>query len=173
MSKTTVKKAIAGFGEPELRQLILDVYSKSKDAKELLDFYAEPNLDAKLGEYENLATKEIRRFRRGAYRPRMSSIRGAVRRFKVFEPDDEYLGRLMIHIATEFTRIGSEDFLPSAVNGQAINYLSETLAFLAAHRMLDEYLPRLSKAVDSMDERIGLYNNHLRAEMKKVIRTYS
>lgn len=58
MSKTTVKKALAEFGEEELRGLILDLYAKSKEAKTLLDFYAVPDLDAKRAGAEADARKE-------------------------------------------------------------------------------------------------------------------
>ena len=47
MSKTTVKKSLEGFDAGELRQLILDIYTKSKEAKEILDFYAVPDIAKK------------------------------------------------------------------------------------------------------------------------------
>ena len=52
MSKTTVKKSLEGFDACELRQLILDIYTKSKEAKEILDFYAVPDIAKKLDEYK-------------------------------------------------------------------------------------------------------------------------
>ena len=48
MSKTTVRKAIEEFEAAELRQLIFDLYAKSKEAKEILDFYAVPDIAKKL-----------------------------------------------------------------------------------------------------------------------------
>lgn len=44
MSKTTLRKAIKDFEAPELRELLIDVYTKSKEARELLDFFAEPDI---------------------------------------------------------------------------------------------------------------------------------
>ena len=47
MSKTTVRKSLEQFDAAELRQLIFDLYAKSKEAKEILDFYAVPDIAKK------------------------------------------------------------------------------------------------------------------------------
>lgn len=44
MSKTSVRKSLEQFDAAELRQLIFDLYAKSKEAKEILDFYAVPDI---------------------------------------------------------------------------------------------------------------------------------
>ena len=38
MSKTTLRKLLNDFSDVQLRSLIMDVYSHSKDAREYLDF---------------------------------------------------------------------------------------------------------------------------------------
>ncbi len=169
MSKNTLKKALAGFGEPELRQLILDIYSKSKDAKELLDFYAEPDLDRKLDEYEQLADKEVFRRSRHAYRPRASKIRSLIRKFLLLEPGDEYVGRLMVHISIALMRAGAADFLPQNVNDQAIKFIGETISFLRSRKIFDEHHPRLSKAAGEMKTRFGIYRNPLKSSVMNLL----
>ncbi|MDE5919145.1 MAG: hypothetical protein K2H05_06525 [Duncaniella sp.] len=173
MSRTKLKKSLASFGEPELRQLIFDIYDKNKDVRELLDFYAEPDLDRKLDEYEQRADKEIFRVRRRAHRPRMSEIRRLIARFKSFEPGDEYIGRLRLHIAISLAGLGATDFLPRTVNESAEKFLIETVGYLAEHNMLADSLPRLSKAADNMRPKIGLYDNPLRSSLKRIIEDYS
>ena len=42
MSKTEVKKYIKELGADSLRQMILDLYSYSSEAKEFLDYHANP-----------------------------------------------------------------------------------------------------------------------------------
>lgn len=42
MSKTTLKKAIAQLTEAQLRGLILEVYEKSKESREWLNFSPNP-----------------------------------------------------------------------------------------------------------------------------------
>ena len=52
MSRTTLRKAIKDFDAEELRQLIMDIYARSKEAKEILDFYANPDIRAKREQIE-------------------------------------------------------------------------------------------------------------------------
>lgn len=164
MSKTTLRKALEGFNEPELRRLILDLYDKSKDIKEFLDFYAEPDLEKKLDQYAALADKELFRYKHHAYRPKATALNAVVRRFRLFEPDDEYVGRLMVHIAEGYMSIADVDFLPDNVFCNAINWFDETVRFLGEHRMLEEYLPRLRRSVDGMNRRVGRLANPLYEE---------
>lgn len=169
MSKTTLKKALAGFGEPELRQLILDIYSKSKDARELLDFYAEPDIESKTEEYERLIDKEAGRMKRRVHRPRMSVILGYIRRFSSLEPGDEYVARLMVHTSGRLMEIGADDFLPQTTNGQAVRFIAETISYLSSRRMLDGYLPGLGRMAEKMRPKIGSYGNPLRAAVTEMI----
>ena len=97
MSKTTVKKAIADFDAAQLRELLLDVYGKSKEAKELLDFFANPDVTAKLEEYKKPLSKEIHRYARRAHRPRIPKIRAILKKFTVIEPGDEAIAELMVY----------------------------------------------------------------------------
>lgn len=59
MSKTSVRKSLEQFDAAELRQLIFDLYAKSKEAKEILDFYAVPDIAKKLEEYKKPIAKEV------------------------------------------------------------------------------------------------------------------
>lgn len=51
MSKTSLRKFLKDLNDQELQSLIMDVYSHSKDAKEYLDFLAEPDVAKKTEEY--------------------------------------------------------------------------------------------------------------------------
>ena len=50
MSKTTLRKLLNDFSDVQLRSLIMDVYSHSKDAREYLDFLADPDVMKKTEE---------------------------------------------------------------------------------------------------------------------------
>ena len=104
MSKTSVRKSLEQFDAAELRQLIFDLYAKSKEAKEILDFYAVPDIAKKLEEYKKPIAKEVWRYSRRAYRPRMQRIRSAIRKFTVLDPGDEAVGQLMVFTILEFCR---------------------------------------------------------------------
>ncbi len=172
MSKTTLRKALEGFNEPELRRLILDIYDKSKETKELLDFYAEPDLEKKLEQYEALADKELGRRKRRAFRPKATTLNGIVRRFKIFEPDDEYVGRLMVHILEGYMSLADIEILAENVFCNALNWYAETTEFLEAHRMTEEYMPRISRSIKNMKTRVGRYSSPLREAFMRRLEAY-
>lgn len=173
MSKTTVTKALENFNEPELRRLILDIYSKSKEAKELLDFYAEPALDAKLDQLCKQADKELFRRKSHAFRPRSNVLRSIVKKFKIFEPDDEYVGRLMVHIATGFINISELDTLPDNVYIQAIKWFEITLEFIDNRRMVDIFIPQLRREVEQMRVSKSTCPTPLRKELLHLLEPFA
>ncbi len=161
MSKTTVKKALAEFGEEELRGLILDLYAKSKEAKTLLDFYAVPDLDAKRAGAEADARKEITRRKRRRPAPRMSAIRAIVKKFMLFEPDAESVTRLRIRIIEMIASIGASDWFPDMFYIHVENFVRETVDHIILSRSDVEYhLSTLARIGESI-RRIGTFTNPL------------
>ena len=57
MSKSSVKKSIKDFEAPQLQELILDLYGKSKEVKEILDFFANPDIEKKSEDYKSVLYK--------------------------------------------------------------------------------------------------------------------
>ena len=138
MSKTTVRKSLEQFDAAELRQLIFDLYAKSKEAKEILDFYAVPDIAKKLEEYKKPIAKEVWRYSRRAYRPRMQRIRSAIRKFTVLDPGDEAVGQLMVFTILEFCRMAADETLKDTTNEAVNKFFAETLTYLDSRMMLDE-----------------------------------
>lgn len=161
MSKTTVKKAIEGFDAVELRQLILDLYARSKEAKELLDFYAVPDIAKKLEEYQKPIQKEVWRYTRHAYHPRMSRIRATIRKFTALDAGDEAVGRLMTFTVLEFCKMAADEALNGTINEAVNKFFGETLDFLKSRMMLDEYEPQFAKAIREMKD-FRYYTNPLK-----------
>ena len=164
MSKTTVKKAIADFDAAQLRELLLDVYGKSKEAKELLDFFANPDVTAKLEEYKKPLSKEIHRYARRAHRPRIPKIRAILKKFTVIEPGDEAIAELMVYIITELCTVAANDWFKDSTNEAINKFFVETLAYLKPRMLLDEYLPRITKVLNGMND-FKYYKNPLRATL--------
>ena len=59
MSKSEVKKYIKSLERSSLEELVMDLYSARKEAKEYLEFYANPDEDGKLDEYKKIITEEF------------------------------------------------------------------------------------------------------------------
>lgn len=171
MSKTTLRKAIKDFEAPELRELLIDVYTKSKEARELLDFFAEPDIEKKAETYRTQLTKEAKRFTRRAHHPRITKLRTAIKRFQVFEPGSEAVADLMVHTSVELISIGNDGWLRERLYEQIQKFVGETLDYLLLNNLLDDYLPRIRKAVGQL-ERIGAFGNPMvrvvETEMRRI-----
>lgn len=168
MSKTTVRKSLEQFNAAELRQLIFDLYAKSKEAKEILDFYAVPDIAKKLEEYKKPIAKEVWRYSRRAYRPRMQRIRSAIRKFAVLDPGDEAVGQLMVFTILEFCRMAADETLKDTTNEAVNKFFAETLTYLDSRMMLDEYEPQLAKAIREMND-FRYYSNPLKRLLSETL----
>lgn len=161
MSKTALRKAIKDFEAPELRELLIDVYTKSKEARELLDFFAEPDIEKKAETYRVQLTKEATRFTRRAHHPRITKLRTAIKRFRTFEPGSEAVADLMVHTSVELISIGNDGWLRERLYVQIQKFLGETLDYLLENDLLDDFLPRIRKAIGQL-ERIGAFGNPMK-----------
>jgi len=59
MSKAEVKKYIKSLERDSLEELVMDLYSARKEAKEYLEYVIKPNDKGKLEEYREIITKEF------------------------------------------------------------------------------------------------------------------
>lgn len=172
MSKTTVRKSLEGFDAAELRQLILDLYAKSKEAKEILDFYAVPDIAKKLEEYKKPIVKEVWRYTHHAYHPRIMRIRSTIRKFTVLDPGDEAVGRLMAFTILEFCKMTSVETLMDSTNDAINKFFAETLAYLDSRLLLDEYEPQFAKAIREMKD-FRYYSNPLKRLLSDTLAKYN
>ena len=171
MSKTTLRKAIKDFEAPELRELLIDVYTKSKEARELLDFFAEPDIEKKAETYRAMLTKEATRYTRRAHHPRITKLRAAIKRFQTFEPGSEAVADLMVHASVALLSIGNDGWLRERLYIQIQKFFGETLDYLLLNNLLDDFMPRIRKATGQL-KRIGAFANPLSritdAELRRV-----
>ena len=79
----------------EIIGIVLEMYDARKEAKEYLDFYANPDEDGKLEEYKKIITEEFYPSRgRQEPKTRFSVCRKAVSDYKKIEAFSRQIGRL-------------------------------------------------------------------------------
>ena len=106
MSKSTIKKLLQSMTKEDIIEMVLDMYSARKEAKEYLEFYAEPDEKGKLEEYKAIIQEEFYPKRRREPQTRFSVCRKALADFKKLKPSADALAELMVSYmewATEFT----------------------------------------------------------------------
>ena len=106
MSKSTIKKLLQSMTKEDIIEMVLDLYSARKEAKEYLEFYAKPDEKGKLEEYKAKIQDEFYPKRRREPQTRFSVCRKALADFKKLKPSADALAELMVSYmewATKFT----------------------------------------------------------------------
>ena len=132
MSKLEVKKYVKSLDRSSLEELVMDLYSARKEAKEYLEYVIKPNDSAKLEEYKAIITNEFFP-NRGEAKLRFSVCRKAVAEFKSLDPLPELLADLMLCIPEYASQIADEwgdmweQFYDAAENNfkAAMKYISQ------------------------------------------------
>ena len=80
----------------EIIKMVLELYSARKEAKEYLDFYAEPNEGQKLEEYKHIIREEFYPSRNREPKTRFSVCRKALSDFKKLKPSEDSVAEVMV-----------------------------------------------------------------------------
>lgn len=150
MSKATLRKAIADFDAAQMRELLTDIYDRSREAKELLDFYADPDIERLHERFIKLISKEVWRVKHRKCAPRIREIRSLVRRFEHFDPGEAAVGRLMAETSLELCHLAQRCYLEDSQAENFGKFLSDTRAKLISAHLWDEYEPRLHRQIASI-----------------------
>ncbi len=96
MSKAALRKELAAFDAEQLRELVLNVYDASKEAKAYLEFFLNPDAEALLQKKVEEINKELRRTKRGSYsKARVSVIRKSIKEVESYGVGYSYVAKLM------------------------------------------------------------------------------
>lgn len=100
MSKSTVKRYLNDRSKEELVEILLDLYSAKKDAKDYLEYVTNPDDNKMLEHYKAIIVKEFFPTR-GEPKMRFSVCRKAISDFKQLNPDPALLSDLMVTLVEQ------------------------------------------------------------------------
>lgn len=148
MSKIQLKKELTNLTRDQLIQLILDLYSARKEAKEYFDFFVDPDV-AKL--YEKFRAEIEKEMTRGKYNnstARISRIRKSIKNFASFDVGAESVTELMLYtlglgLIVERRKYVSKPF----INGMA-KLANDILILADKNCIFDTTHQLLSKVLD-------------------------
>lgn len=152
MSKASVKSLLQTMTKKDIIEMVLEMYSARKEAKEYLEFYANPNEDGKLEEYKAIIKEEFYPKRRREPQTRFSVCRKAVADFKKLKPSADALAELMVSYmewATEFT-FDYGDMWEQYYDSVEGNF-DRTIKHIVANGLWDKYDKRLQQCVKWSD----------------------
>lgn len=151
MSKTEVKKYIKSLERGSLEELIMDLYSARKEAKEYLEYVVKPNDKGKLEEYRAIITKEFFP-KRGEGKMRFSVCRKVVSDFKSLDPAPEFLADLMLYIPECACEIANdwgdlwEQFYDAAENN-----FDAAMKYISKHHLQSLFQKRIDKILQNCE----------------------
>lgn len=100
MSKASVKKAIKGLDQEALVEMIMELYSLRKEAKEYLEFWANPDI---ANETEQVKLKIWKKFFGAEDKPRrkpnFTEIKTLIKNFMSVCHEPDYLGEVTLYYA--------------------------------------------------------------------------
>ena len=150
MSKATIKKMLKAMPKEEIIGMVLEMYDARKEAKEYLEFFANPDEDGKLEEYKKIIIEEFYPAKiTKEPQTRFSVCRKAVSDYKKLKPSADKLADLMlcyVENACQFTHdYGDmwEQYYTSVENN-----FDKTMDFIAKNDLLERFKPRLKQCME-------------------------
>jgi len=132
----------------EIIKMVLELYSARKEAKEYLDFYAEPNEGQKLEEYKHIIREEFYPSRNREPKTRFSVCRKALSDFKKLKPSEDSIAELMVFYmenACQFT-YDYGDMWEQFYDSVESNF-DKTLRHIVLYDLWDKYDSRIKQCL--------------------------
>lgn len=140
MSKSQLKKELQTLDKNQLIEVLLSTYSSSAGAKEYLDFFLNPDVDALMDKKLKIIDRELARTKYGYSKARVSVLNKTLKEFSSFGVPAFDVARFALEI---LTRLVIEErwahFTPTLVAGTG-KILEKAIAEGAKARALDQVL---------------------------------
>lgn len=131
----------------QIGELLIELYDARPEAKEYLEFFIKPDIDAKLEKTRSLIKKEMWRTSRGHNRARSTRIRRYIKDIASFNPGPEAVCEIMTYAIEAACAASSEQWIKDSTQKSFAKLLGETLREADNAGLLDIYLPRVEAAV--------------------------
>lgn len=130
MSKTTVKKALAALDAEGLREMIMEMYAARREARDYLEFWANPDMEQEL---DNAKAKIQKLYFMSADKPRrkpaFADVKTVQKNFETLCPEPERMCDLLLAIPeTMLSWLRARHGISMASNRPRIEKAIETAA---------------------------------------------
>lgn len=153
----------------QIGELVLELYDARPEAKEYLDFYIKPDIDAKLEKAKSAIKKELSRTSKGRNRARSTRIRRYIKDISSLNPGEEAVCEIMTFSVETACAIGSDQWIKDVTQRGLAKLLHDTLIAADKAGMLDIYLPRIEKSVGAMRSS-WFRSNEFKSLLKETLR---
>lgn len=150
MSKTQLKKYLKTLDHDQLVQVLLDLYDARKDAKEYLEFYMNPDIEATL-EKEKKKLQRNYFTSQGRTKARMSIKEGndIISDFiKLDAPPEAVAEMLVYHIELLVSRMMMRHIQRETAWNSAVGMFQKAADYIASYGLEQKFARRLSRIIN-------------------------
>lgn len=170
MSKSKLKKELAVMTQAQVEDLMMQVYESSKEAKEWLDFYLDPDIEALSEKYRKKIHLKCYGRTGKARRPKMRDSNQLIKTFSRIVQDSTPVSDLMLYFMEEITRVasikgGNSESYISTLTGQ----FRKTIEYLEFTGLLEFHMPRIRKIIVLAERSSRYLANKYEAELKDIL----
>lgn len=151
MSKLQLKKILMTMDADDLRALVLQTYDARKEAKEFLDFFANPDIDKKLEKTTEALNKELTRKSRHRFACRVSRLKAELKRFATYGPEDEMLLSLWVKVFRALAVCAGRYYCSPTFHTSSASLLKDLLKLLDEKNQFSTYFPDIQQIIDNLD----------------------
>ncbi len=148
MSKTKVKKALGELTREQLVEVLLDLYSARTQARDWLNFFAEPNTQTAKEKAIDAALKECRRSKWGRSRMRISVLNNLSKEFETLGVDTPDVIDLRLTICNFLCQVDSAFYLSEAQTESIKKYFVKTLEIALGAGTLPKVQARMQEMAE-------------------------
>ena len=144
MSKSQLKRLLTGMSKEEVVDVVMELYDARKEAREYLDYFANPNEIKELEKFKKIVLKEFDDSISHNPQCRFSVCRKALSDFKKLAPSTDTLAEAMVYYVErvcEFS-FNAGDLWEQYYDSAASNFRS-MLRFLVRNNLLEVMMPRM------------------------------
>lgn len=150
MSKTKLKKYLQTLDREQLSQVILDMYDARKEAKEYLEFFMDPDIDATL-EKEKKNLSRLYFTPQGRPRARMSVKAGndLVADFIRLDVPPEAVADLMVHhVEVLASRLVMRHLIRETAWTSVVNLFQKAVDYINSYNLMPRFERRIEKIIE-------------------------
>lgn len=147
MSKTALKKELKNLNEEQVKEMLLDLYSSCKEAREYLDFFIDPRVNELYDKYFSEIKKEALRSKHGRSTARISRIRSSIKRFLSFKAGAEFDISLMEQTINLLQHVEKYRYTSEYLSLGIIKLADEMLKYGEHEQMFDQALAAFDRII--------------------------
>lgn len=167
MSKTSLKKELKMLNEEQVKEMMLDLYTSCKEAREYLDFFVDPHVDELFDKHFNEIEKEAWRGKYGRSTARISRIRNTVKHFLSFDAGAEHDLLLMERTIGELLKVTYRRYVSAPFENGIIKLAADLLKYGERQQVFDMALAAYDRIL-----RNDYQTRSIRAEMTRQLEDF-